>query len=181
MSALLLVPAGAALALVIHRVTDPMWIVLVTLPALLYAPVVLTGTERRPAFRVLAVVALTAIAPATYLVASERADAVAAILWGALGGYFLLGSIFVMARFRRSRAALWVARLAATAAFAGAVVCSSRGGAHWVLSGAFLTLAARAWAHRSTERPADPRKVGQAELVFGAAATLLVLAGIWLR
>lgn len=169
----LLVPA-AALGLFVWRRLDPGWLAGMGALSALYAPFLFSGSERSPWARLLAVVAITAVAPATYASATGRFDAVAAALWSCLGAYYVVGSVYVMARFRKSGAALWAARLASTLA-AGAVAF---GATHWLMAGGFVCLAARTWLHRPGPARVDPRRVGNLELGFGTVAAAFLLAGI---
>lgn len=176
MALISLIPLGVA-ANVAFRMP-----VLLTLaiPALAYAPFILAQAERRPAARVLAVVAFTALAPATHALAAGAFDRVSAILWGSLAAYYLTGAIFIMARLRRSVPALWVARILSVIVAAGALACPSQGLAHWVLALAFAGLAVRAALFRFGA-PLDARRVGMIELAHSSVAALLIVVAIWLR
>jgi hypothetical protein len=176
---MLLVPV-AALAVLVRRAPDQAWIAAIAMPAMIYAPIVLAGEERLPIARVLAVVALTGLAPATYAAASGRFGATALVLWAALGGYFILGALFVIARLRRTSSsgiALALVRVATPAAAAAMAAWAG----HLVLAVPFALLALRAWIFRAPPEPTDPRRIGRAELVHSLAAAALVLAGVWLR
>lgn len=174
--------AAAALGLlVVDRWLDPAWGAAIGVLLTLYGTIVVSGRERHPLSRVVGVAAVTAIAPLTYAAITGVFDVVALIGWAVLGGYFLLGAIFVMARFRRSVPALWVARLAtpcAAVALALAVPWKPEG---WILAIPLVILAVRAWLFRPVAVPIDPRLIGRRELLFGAASTLIVLIGLWLR
>ena len=157
------------------------YVVPLSLLPLAYVPFILLGKERSPGARLLAVAALSTLAPVTYAAASGTIDRKALVLWIALGGYLLLGSLYVMARLRRSAAALWAVRLASSAVFVASPFCPSNAWGHWVAGLAFLVLAARAWAYRPAARPVDPRRVGKAELAYSALAALLVLIDTCMR
>lgn len=166
LSAGVLVPA-------LLRAPHWIWWAALALPAAAYSPFLIIGRERHPAARVLASIAIAGLAPVAYACATTTFGAPAAMLWAALGGYFILGSIFVMARFRRSRPMLWVARVAASLAFAAAVVCS------WIAAAGFMVLAVRTWAWKPQGR-IDPKRTGNLELAFGCASAVFVVLGIWL-
>ncbi len=171
-----LVLPAAALAVFALKVRDAAWIAAIGVPGALYAPALLAGAERRPWARVLAVVALTGAAPAAYGAAAGSFGRPALLLWASLGGYFLVGALFVMARLRRSSAVLRLVRVLAPAA--GAVLWAGSG--PW-LAAPFLLVALRSWMHRGTDAPVDPRRLGHAEIGYAFAAAGLVLAGFWLR
>ncbi len=102
-------------------------------------------------------------------------------LWASLGGYYLLASVFVMARLRQSRRALWFVRVSSVAVLGGALMCLSPGVAHWIIGGAFLMLAARAWMYRRGAERENARTLGRSELAYSALAALLdLLVGAWL-
>lgn len=172
------VAAAAPAVLLKDRFGGLTWWVALAAPALMYAPLLLSGAERHAAARVLAVVAITAIAPATFLASGGLPGWIPAVLWAALGGYFVLGALFVMARIRRRPAALLTARLLATAAAAGALLAAPSRPVAWFLAAPFAVLAVRAWAWRTPEATPDPRRIGRAETAFAAVSALLVLAGI---
>jgi hypothetical protein len=171
---------GLVLAWFIDRVGDEFWILPLVMPSLLYAGVIVARIQRLPVSRLLAVVALTAVAPATYGVARGEFGSGAAILWGALGGYFFLSSMFVIARLRRSRAALWAVRVAASAALVASAACPSRTPAAIFLSAVFLILAARTWLGGLPSGRVDPRRLGRAEAAFSVTSALLILIAVWL-
>lgn len=171
-----LIPLGVAAFVAVRM---PVLLTL-AIPALAYAPFILMQAERRPAARILAVVAFTAIAPATHALASGAFDRVSAILWGSLAAYYLLGAIFIMARLRRSLPAVWVARILSVAAAGGALACPSQRLAHWILALAFVGLAVRAWLFRFGAPP-NPRRIGLIELAHSSVAALLIVVAVWLR
>lgn len=178
---LLLVPAGA-LVMLLRRVPEVGWVMAMLAPALTYAPLVLAGEERLPVARLLAVAAITAIAPATLATVRGSFGPEASALWAALGGYFLIGALFVMARLRRTAGALFMLALVRLAAPAAAATMFVWGAAHWLLALPFLILAVRAWGVRAGRTaPTDPRRVGKREIVYSVAAGVLVLAGLWAR
>lgn len=150
------------------------WWAALALPALAYAPFLLAGRERHPAARALAAIAISGLAPVAYACATGRFGAPAAMLWASLGGYFILGSIFVMARFRRSRAMLWISRASATLAFSAVILAI-----HWIVAAGFMALAIRTWAWKPAGK-IDPRRTGNIELAFGCASAIFVVLGIWL-
>jgi hypothetical protein len=171
-----LIPLGVAAFVAVRM---PVLLTL-AIPALAYAPFILMQAERRPAARILAVVAFTALAPATYALAAGTFDRTAAILWGSLAAYYLVGAVFIMARLRKSTPALWVARILAVAAAGGALACPSQGLAHWILAAGFVGLAVRAWLFRFGA-PLNPRRIGMVELAYSSAAALLIVVAIWMR
>ncbi|MBQ73479.1 MAG: hypothetical protein CMQ20_00485 [Gammaproteobacteria bacterium] len=170
----------ATFSLLIVRTNDLPWTLAATVPSILYGIVLVLGKERRPWARLLGVVSLTSISAVTYACAVGRFDTISTILWSALGLYFLLGSILVMARFRRSRGALLFVRVSSLAVVAGTIVCSFHGLLHWVIGGGFLLLGARSFLVDTETRPADPKKLGNRELAYASISAALVLAGIWM-
>ncbi len=173
--ALLIIPA-LALVVVVSRITDEAWLLALILPGLLYGPIIICGIERLPVGRILAVVALTAIAPATYGVARGTIDERAAMLWITLGGYFLLASLLVIARIRRgTRILLPLVRSAAPLAIAVALFAHTP----WLLVMPFAIVAVRAWSVARSEE-VDARSLGNRELLFSATAAGLILLGLWL-
>ncbi|MBI4564574.1 MAG: hypothetical protein HY716_07785 [Planctomycetes bacterium] len=177
---LLILPALAALVLLV-RTRDEAWLAAAATPALLYAAVMAGGRERHPLARMLAVVALTALAPLTYASAAGMFGVRAASLWVASGGFFGFGSLYVMARLRTSSAssrALAVVRIVAPAAGILMIVWSA---AHPVMGAPFLVLGIRAWLYRAAGARPDPRRLGRAELAYGALSCAAILAGFWLR
>ncbi|MBI2930993.1 MAG: YwiC-like family protein [Planctomycetes bacterium] len=175
----LLVPPLAALIVLLWRVSDPWWSAALIAPAILYAPLVVAGEERRAAARVLAVVAITGLAPATYLVVPDASSAKAGALWASLGGYYLLGSLFVMARLRRTSSATMSLALVRFLAPAAAVGVAFWDAGHWILSLPFVMLSIRAWVHSRKAASVDPRHVGRCELAYGVTAGVLILIGLW--
>ncbi len=163
------------LVLMIVHLRDAAWIAAVAAPALLYAPFLLAKAERHPVARIIAVLAFSAIAPATHALASGRFDRISALLWGALAGYYLVGAVFIMARLRHSSRALWAARALAAVALVASFAL------HWLIAAAFAPLALRAWLFRPTPERIDARRVGKVELAFSTLAASLVLLSIWVR
>ncbi|GEM_PF-5544731 len=91
----LVLPLGALLFFLWRRL-DPLWLAAVGLAGLLYAPFLLSGSERSPLACLLAVTAITAVAPLTYASATGRFGAFAVALgpvhWLAAGGFILLAA-----------------------------------------------------------------------------------------
>lgn len=176
-----LLPAAGIFAWLAHRAPDPAWLAALALPAVAYAPILLGRVERHPAARLLAIGAFCSIAPATYALGAGRFGVVAGMLWGAFAGYYLLGGLFVMARLRRSAAALAAVRVLSVAALAGSFACSSRNLAQGLLAAAFALLALRAWAYRPAAGAVSPRRIGRTELAYSSLSALLIIAAILLR
>jgi hypothetical protein len=174
----LLVPA-AGLAWFLRVAPDEDWAIALVMPSILYAGVIVARLERLPASRLLAVAAMTALAPVSYGLASGGFGAPAALLWLSLGGYFLLGSLFVMARLRRSAGMLWGVRASTTASALAAMLCPSEGVGHWLLAIVFLVLAVRTWVYQPRGPKLNPRRVGLRELGWSLATLALVLAAVW--
>ena len=179
LAAILLPPAGL-LSWYVLRVQADHWALVPILPALLYTGAIISGSERVPINRILAIVAMTGIAPATYASVTGMMDITAMMLWATLGGYFVLGGILIMAKLRKSLPALWIVRVMSPLAAAGPILCSVvRDTGHWVLAGVFIILAIKAWVYRPSAKPVDPRRVGQAELAYSGLAMVLVIAALW--
>jgi hypothetical protein len=172
------VPLGLSAAWFLSRVPGDGWAPALVLPAILYGGLVVAGLERLATSRLTAVAALTAFAPATYAASTGRADRVALLLWLSLGGYFMLDSLFVMARLRRSRKMLWAVRVLAPAVAAGVLASSFRGSLSGVLAAAFGILGLRAWIPTAGDRPVRPERLGRVELAFGTLSALLILAAL---
>lgn len=174
-----LVAPAAVLAWFLNSVPDETWAAALVMPSILYAGIIVAGLERLPVSRMLAVAAIAALAPVTYGVASGGYSTTAALLWLSFGGYFLLSSLFVMARLRRSTALLWLSRGVTSAATVATMLCPSAGFGHWILAVAFLVLASRAWAWSSDGARISARRVGLRELAWSSAAAGLILAAVW--
>lgn len=181
-----LIPVGAALlapvaalAWFLHVAPDEDWALALVMPSILYAGVIVARLERLPVSRMLAVAAISALAPAAYGVSAGRFGIVAALLWLSLGGYFLLSSLFVMARLRHSWAMLWMLRGVTTASTVATMLCPSSGMGHWILAVAFLVLTVRAWAFQPDGVRVSARRVGLRELGWSVATLALVLAAVW--
>jgi hypothetical protein len=87
--------------------------------------------------------------------------------------------MLVIARLRRGvRWPVYIVRLAAPGA---AVLFATWSTAHWVLALPFAILAIRAWSAGAPDAPPDPRRIGRREIAFSAAASALVIVGLWLR
>jgi hypothetical protein len=158
----------------------PEFLALILLPVL-YSVVLIAGRERHPAARVGGIAAITTLAPLSHASAAGRFSGEGWALWLALGGYFLLGSLFVMARFRRSRASLWLVRVTAPLAAASFLMVAGRGVVHGIGAAAFLILAARAWAFDPSAPGVPPREAGRAELKYSLLSCLLLLAAMLAR
>lgn len=176
--------AGLALLLgapwvlfVLDRVPVEPRFLLLTLPSLAYAGTIAARCERHPASRVGGIAALTALAPLAHASAAGSFTEESWALWFAMGGCFLLGSLLVMARFRRSRAMLWLVRIAAPLAGAAFLVVCDPG----IAAATFLIPAVRAWTFDPSAPAVPPNEVGRLELTYSLLASLLVLAAIVAR
>jgi hypothetical protein len=153
-------PALALAALSSLWAGNEAWTAAVALPWIFYGGLLLAGLERLPLARLVGVAALTSTAPATYAAASGSFGPIAAMLWLALGGYFMLDALFVMARLRGSRGMLWAVRAGASAVAAGTLMGVLQSLHHVPIVVVFGVLAARAWIHPADAPRPDPRRAG---------------------